>query len=149
MTRWPRRFHSDEGAAVVEFVVLVVLVLVPVVYVVLAATRVQAGAYAVTQAAREAGRAFVQANSPGEGASDARLATAIALRDQGFDLRPGTLSVDCGDGRCLTPGSTIHVSVSLRVALPFLPDSLAESTAGSIRVSADHVVPVDEYRGMP
>ena len=141
--------RDDGGAAVVEFVVLVVLVLVPVVYVVLAATRVQAGAYAVTQAAREAGRAFVQANSPGEGASDARLATAIALRDQGFEVRPGVLSIDCGNGQCLTPGSTVDVHVTLRVPLPFLPDSLAESTVGSIRVSADHAVPVDEYRGMP
>lgn len=141
--------RDDGGAAVVEFVVLVVLVLVPVVYVVLAATRVQAGAYAVTQAAREAGRAFVQANSPGEGASDARLATAIALQDQGFEVRPGVLSIDCGNGQCLAPGSTVDVHVTLRVPLPFLPDSLAESTVGSIRVSADHAVPVDEYRGMP
>ena len=140
--------RDDSGAAVVEFVVLVVLVLVPVVYVVLAAMRVQAGAYAVTQAAREAGRAFVQADSPGQATSDARLATAIALRDQGFDLRPGVLSVDCG-GPCLAPGSTVDVAVTLRVSLPFLPDSLADTTAGSIRVSAHHAVPVDEYRGMP
>ena len=140
--------RDDSGAAVVEFVVLVVLVLVPVVYIVLAIMRVQAGAYAVTQAAREAGRAFVQADSPARGISDARLATAIALRDQGFDLRPGSLDVDCG-GPCLAPGSTVDVAVDLRVPLPFLPDSFADTTAGSIRVSATHSVPVDEYRGIP
>ena len=139
------RLKSDSGSAVVEFVVLVVLVIVPVVYVVLGAMRVQAGAYAVTQAAREAGRAFVQSNTSSEGVRSARLATSLALADQGFDARPDSLIIDC-DGACLAPGSQVRVSVSLKVKLPFLPESLAESTVGSIRVSADHVVPVDEYR---
>lgn len=143
-----RRVRDDSGAAVVEFVVLVVLVLVPVVYVVLAGMRVQAGAYAVTQAAREAGRAFVQADTPAQGAAAARMATAIALRDQGFEARPGALTVDCGNGPCLAPGSHVAVEVALRVPLPFLPESLADSNVGSIRVSADHLVPVDEYRGL-
>jgi len=140
--------RDDRGSAIVEFVVLVVLVLVPVVYLVLGAMRVQAGAYAVTQAAREAGRAFVQADSPGEGVRNARLATSIALADQGFESRADSLAIDC-DGQCLDPGSQVRVSVSLRVALPFLPESLADSSAGSIRVSADHLVPVDTYRSSP
>lgn len=140
-----KRLKPDQGSAVVEFVVLVVLVLVPIVYLVLGAMRVQAGAYAVTQAAREAGRAYVQSASPAEGSHDARLATALALEDQGFDAGPDSVTVEC-DGRCLTPGSQVRVSVNLKVRLPFLPDSLAESTVGSVRVSAEHVVPVDEYR---
>ena len=140
-----KRLKSDQGTAVVEFVVLVVLVLVPVVYLVLGAMRVQAGAYAVTQAAREAGRAYVQSASPAEGSHDARLATALALEDQGFEARSDSVTIACG-GACLAPGSEVRVSVNLNVKLPFLPDSLAESTVGSVRVSAEHVVPVDEYR---
>ncbi|MFM7213057.1 MAG: pilus assembly protein [Actinomycetota bacterium] len=141
-----RLFQDDGGTAVVEFVVLVVLVLVPVVYLVLGAMRVQAGAYAVTQAAREAGRAYVQADNPADGARAARMATNLALADQGFESRPDSVVVDC-DGRCLAPGGQVSVQVNLKVRLPFLPDSLADSSVGSVRVSADHVVPVDEYRG--
>jgi len=140
-----QRLKSDTGSAVVEFVVLVVLVLVPIVYLVLGAMRVQSGAYAATQAAREAGRAFVQSSGPSEGVRSARLATAIALADQGFDSDPDSLTIDC-DGTCLAPGSQVRVVVNLKVQLPFLPDTLAKSTVGSIRVTADHVVPVDEYR---
>lgn len=153
MSIWRDRLrHSlrgDEGSAVVEFVVLVVLVLVPVVYVVLAAMRVQAGAYAVTQAAREAGRAFVQADTAAQGAADARRATAIALSDQGFTSRADSLRVDCGGRACLAPGAAVSVQVDLRVRLPFLPESLADSSVGSVLVSADYAVPVDDYRGAP
>lgn len=141
----PKRLSTDEGTAVVEFVVLVVLVLIPVVYLVLGAMRVQAGAYAVTQAAREAGRAYAQSVSPAQGAHSARVATALALEDQGFLARPDTVTIEC-EGACLAPGSQVRVSVDLKVTLPFLPDSFAESTVGSVRVSAEHIVPVDEYR---
>lgn len=148
MGRMPGRVaREDRGASVVEFTVLVVLVLVPLVYVVLAGMRVQAAAYAVTQGAREAGRAFVQAESPGRAHAHARTAAEIALSDQGFDAEGDSLRIDCA-GPCLSPGSLVTVRLGLRVRLPFLPESLAGTTVGSVPVSAEHVIPVDEYRSM-
>lgn len=140
-----RRLRRDDGAAVVEFVVLVVLVIIPIVYAVIAAMSVQSAAYAVTQAARESARAFTQAESLMEARSAARMATRVALSDQGVPLRGDELRIDC-DGSCLAPGSTIRVSVSTRVRLPFLPDSLADSTVGAVPVSAEHLAVVDDYR---
>ena len=140
-----RRLRRDDGAAVVEFVVLVVLVIVPIVYAVIAAMSVQSAAYAVTQAARESARAFTQADSLMEARSAARMATRVALSDQGVPLRGDELRIDC-DGSCLAPGSTIRVSVSTRVRLPFLPDSLADSTVGAVPVSAEHLAVVDDFR---
>ncbi len=143
-----RSLRRDEGAAVVEFVVLVVLVIVPIVYAVIAAMSVQSAAYAVTQAARESARAFTQADSVTEARSAARMATRVALSDQGVPLRGDELRIDC-DGSCLAPGSTIRVSVSTRVRLPFLPDSLADSTVGAVPVSAEHLAVIDDYRDAP
>jgi hypothetical protein len=143
-----RSLRRDEGAAVVEFVVLVVLVIVPIVYAVIAAMSVQSAAYAVTQAARESARAFTQADSVAEARSAARMATRVALSDQGVNLRGDELRIDC-DGSCLAPGSTIRVSVSTRVRLPFLPDSLADSTVGAVPVSAEHLAVIDDYRDAP
>lgn len=140
-----RRMASDDGAAVVEFVVLVVLVIVPIVYVVIAVMQVQSAAYAVTQAARESARAFVQADSVGEARSSARIATRIALEDQGVSITGNELAIAC-EGACLAPGTTIRVRVSTRVRLPFLPESLASTTVGAVPVSADHVAVVDDYR---
>lgn len=148
LSRARLRLRSDEGAAVVEFVVLVVLVIVPIAYAVIAVMSVQSAAYAVTQAARESARAFTQADNLGEARSAARLATRIALSDQGVPLRGDELQIDC-DGICLAPGTTIRVSVSTRVRLPFLPDSLAESTVGSVPVSAEHLAVTDDYREAP
>lgn len=143
-----RSLRRDEGAAVVEFVVLVVLVIVPIVYAVIAAMSVQSAAYAVTQAARESARAFTQADSVAEARSAARMATRVALVDQGVPLRGDELRIDC-DGSCLAPGSTIRVIVSTRVRLPFLPDSLADSTVGAVPVSAEHLAVIDDYRDAP
>ena len=51
--RTPRVAHDERGSAVVEFVVLGVLMLVPLIYLVMMMARLQAGSFAVTQAARE------------------------------------------------------------------------------------------------
>lgn len=131
-----------------EFVVLVVLVIVPIVYAVIAVMSVQSAAYAVTQAARESARAFTQADTITEARAAARAATRIALDDQGISARGDTLAIDC-QGTCLAPGSSITVSVSTRVRLPFMPDSLVDSTLGAVPVSAVHVAVIDDYRDAP
>jgi hypothetical protein len=74
----------DGGNAIVEFVWLAVLLLVPLTYVVLAVFRVQATAFGASTAARAAARAYVAA--PSGTSSDERLAralsaAALALRD--------------------------------------------------------------------
>ena len=56
-----RTGHRDEGRAIVEFIAVGLLVLVPIVYLVVTLGRVQAAAFAVSTAAREAGRAFTTA----------------------------------------------------------------------------------------
>ena len=138
----------DRGSAVVEFILLVVLVIVPIAYLVAAAMRVQAGAFAVTAAAREAARAYATADSPAAGTAAARAAVDLALADQGFSAGPSTLQVTCGGGNCLAPGSTVLVEVEVRVRLPFLPGSLGDATPGAVPVRAEHATPVDVYRGL-
>ena len=79
------RFADDRGSAVVEFVTLAVLLLVPVVYLVLSLGRVQAGAFAVEGASRDAAR--IVASTPDEESAARRVAAAVqlALHDQGLD----------------------------------------------------------------
>ena len=140
-----RRLRRDDGVAVVEFVVLVVLVIMPISYAIIAVMSVQSAAFAVTQAARESARAFTQADSLAQARSAARVATRLALTDQGVGVRGDELSIDC-EGACLSPGSVVRVSVATRVRLPFMPDSLADSTVGAVPVRAVHVAVVDDYR---
>ncbi|MEI7779603.1 MAG: pilus assembly protein [Actinomycetes bacterium] len=140
---------DDTGSAVVEFVWLGLLLLVPLIYLVLCVMRVQAAAFAVTEAARAAGRAYAQADSTSVGLTRARAAAGIAVADQGFTLTTGSLRITCRLGACLTPGSIVDVRVQLNVALPLVPRVLAGASATTIPISALHSERIDVYRRWP
>jgi hypothetical protein len=146
-----RRFADDAeaGNAVLEFVVLAVLLLVPLVYVILAVLRVQGAAYGIAEATREAGRAFVSAETSSEAYARACTAAAIAMRNQtgdGFDCG-SQLRVSCV-GDCpspLTSGATVRVEIDMPVPLPMLPASVfGNPTAISLESVHDEVV--DDFR---
>ena len=141
---------AEAGNAVLEFVVLAVLLLVPLVYVILAVLRVQGTAYGIAAATREAGRAFVSADSSSEAYARACTAATIAMRNQvegAFDCA-SQLRVTCL-GACsstLSPGDTVRVEIDLQVGLPMLPSSVfGNPTAISLQSTHDEVV--DEFRG--
>lgn len=137
---------DDHGAALIEFVVIGVCVLLPLVYIVLAVMKVQAASFGVTEAARQAGRAFAQAETAASGLDRAQIAARMALRDQGVAVDQSSVSVECSAGRCLSPGSEAQVHVSVRVALPFIPDAWKDSSMASIAVAGDYRVSIESLR---
>lgn len=141
-----RASRDDEGSALIEFVALALLVLVPLIYIVMAVARVQSAAYAVTTAVREAGRVYATSGSDAQGRQRAIAAARIALADHGLELPANGLHLHCAGGTCLAPGSRVEVSLSLSVPLPFLPQNLSAETDLAIPVSADHVEVIDTYR---
>lgn len=134
---------GERGSAVVE-VLLAVLLLVPLVYLVAVVGRVQAGTFAAETAAREAVRAVVTAESPGQGAARADAAVRVALRDQDLPEGAGTLDIQCGQP-CLTPGGEVAVVVRVAVPLPLMSEVLGSSVPAAVRVDAAHVGTVDRY----
>lgn len=139
-----RSRRLQRGSALVEFQVLALLLLVPLVYVLLAALDVQRTVFGATQAAREAGRLAATTSDPGA----ARHAAALALQDQGVDPQSATVSFDCPRG-CRAPGGEVTVEVATTVPLPFLPPVLTEAVRAAIPVSAVHTAPIDRYRSAP
>lgn len=133
----------QRGSAIVEFVFLAVLMGVPLFYLVLTLARVQAGAYAVTAAAREGGRAFVTAPSAATAGGRATAAARIAFADQGFG--DGSIGVSCDRSPCLTPEGQVRVVAHVNVPLPFVPDLLARVVPASVPVSATHVEAVGRF----
>ncbi len=119
----------------------------PLAYIVMSVMRVQAAAFASSQAAREAGRAFVSADSVPLGHQRADVAARLAFRDQGFELPGSALSITCGGGNCLTPGAVVSVDLDWAVDLPWIPSSLAGGRSLSVPIHAMHEVPVDVFRG--
>lgn len=138
------RAADDRGSAVVEFVTLAVVLLIPLIYLVLMLARLQAGTYAVTQAARESGRAFV--TSPSEQAAPARAQAAadIAFEDQGY-AGQGRLQVSCTQTPCLTPEGEIRSEATVSVPLPLVPAFARDVIPLEVPVSATQVSVVPRY----
>lgn len=142
----PQVPRDESGTAVVEFVVLAVLMLIPLVYLVMTMARLQAGAYAVSQAAREAGRAFVTAESGEVAGGRAEAAARIAFLDHAFGTE-GRLVVECDGTPCLRPEGRVETTATVRVPLPLVPTFVRDVVPLSVPVTASHLSTVDRFRG--
>lgn len=141
-----RRRTGARGSALVEFVWLGLLLLVPVVWIVLSVFEVQRGAFATTAAARAAARAYTTAPTEAVALDRARAAARQAFLDQGLgDVTP-TVQVSCslGPGRCLAGTSVVSVTVRSSVVLPLVPDALGGARP-TVALDAVQRLPVGTY----
>lgn len=113
---------GDRGSAVVEFVGVGLVLLLPVLYLVIVIARVQSAALATDAAARDAVLGVLAASGPGTARTAAREAAAVTLADRGFP-EGDRLRVDlsCDATPCPGPGALVTVDVGLTVPLPGLP----------------------------
>ena len=136
-----RRLRGDGGNALVEFTGLAVLLMVPLVYVLLTVFQVQRASFGVTEAARQAGRAYAVSDDPAVGGARAAAAARLAMRDQGLACR-SCLTVRGS----LEPDGEVTATVEHFVRLPLLGSFFDGQRAG-VRVDATHVELVDRFRG--
>lgn len=139
--------RSERGSAIVEFVWLAILLLVPLLYIVLAVFDTQRAAYAASAAARSATRAFVTSPDQATAYSRAEAAARLAFADQGIDVPGFTLTISCRPEprRCLAPGSVVSAEVRSAADLPLMPAALGGNTP-RIAVSAVHRSPYGTFR---
>ena len=143
--------EDDGGSAIVEFVFVAVIVMVPLIYLIVAVAAVQQSQLAVSQAAREAGRAFATADTGDRAMLRARAAVRIALRNQSVaddaTVRFVPAGGSCTRSSAVTPqlvaGAQFTVCVIRSVDIPAVPRFL--SGKGITSVGA-YVVHVDDYR---
>jgi hypothetical protein len=147
----PGPSRMDGGTAIIEFVLLGVVILVPLMYLVLAVSVVQRNLYGVTQAAREAGRAY-GTGMIDNAAERATYAARLAMEDQGLPadgivLRYGSADVDCSEASTepwpLSPGAEFAVCVTRAITVPAVPGFLLGSRN---TVTGRYVVHTDDYR---
>lgn len=139
----------DGGNAIVEFVYLAVLMMVPLVYVLLTVFRVQSAAFAVSSAAREAGRVYATSDDPDAAGDRAFAAARLVMADSHFALQPAQLEIRCSSRPCLMPGSRVDVTMTYDVPLPLVPRVLAGRAPASVQVSGRHLEVVDRFRAGP
>ncbi|MET3804101.1 Flp pilus assembly protein TadG [Nakamurella sp. UYEF19] len=128
-----RPTEHDDGRAIIEVIFLAVLILIPVVYILISLIRLQATTFAVTQAARDAGRAIDSAPTIADGIDRAQQIAAIDLADQNVAAASITLQFIAPGTECtsanqitptLEPGAAYDLCVTAVVTLPGVPTVL-------------------------
>ncbi|GAA2487893.1 pilus assembly protein [Terrabacter carboxydivorans] len=140
----PEPASPDQGRAILEFIFLGILLLLPLTYLVLTAARLQAASFSASLAGREAGRAFVTAASDDQGFARARAAASLAFTDFAFD-DGAEVSVSCDGSPCLRPDGSVTSTASIEVRLPLVPDFIAAHVPASVTISSTHVASVDRF----
>jgi len=146
---------GERGAAVVEFVVVFLALLVPLVYAIVVMAEVQRALLATSSAAREVGRVYVTAGDRAD--ATVRVERAYAEVLGGYGLRPGrgrdrlVVEASCppaapGCAGGFGPGAEVRVVVTWRVVVARLP-FLGEVGGPSVTVGATHRTRADRFRG--
>ena len=145
--RWTERAGGEDGSASIEFVVAGLLMLVPLVYLVLALSAVQAAAFATEGSARQAARAYVRSETPADAGVAVDRAVRIGLADYGLDASSAEVVVACSPepARCLTRRGTVAVTVRVSVPLPLLPAAVQASTPLAVPVEGRAVQAVARF----
>lgn len=142
------RRRDEAGSAIVEFVWLGLILMVPIIYILLAVFDLQRASYGVSAASRAAGRAFVLAPDQANAHARAERAAEVALKDQGIDPADVAVRVTCtpDPDRCLSPGAVISVAVHTSQPLPLVPSALGGARP-AVQVNSTHTEPYGTFRG--
>lgn len=121
------RLRDEAGSASLEFITAGMLLLLPLVYLVLVMSAVQAGALAVEGASRQAARVFVQADSVEEATAQAGRVIEFALADYGIEAGEAAVDIRCAPdpAHCLTRRGLVTIDVGISIPLPLVPPVLS------------------------
>ena len=148
---WDDHPRGDDGSASLEFVTAGMILLLPLVYLVLAMSAIQAGALATEGAARQAARVYVQAPSAAEAKAGAIRAVEFGLADYGIDAADATVAISCTPepDDCLTRRGFVTVQVGVSVPLPLVPPALTMDVPLAVPLEATATQQVSRFWGAP
>lgn len=141
MTSSPRprsvRSHlaDDSGSAAIEFIFASLILLVPLVYVLLSLSQVQAGAYASNAVAIQASRAA--AMYPEHAQDYAEEIVDLAKADYGIEDADLAVAFSCTES-CDTAGALVTATVTTRIPFLGLPAIFGDGGGGRITVHSSH-----------
>jgi Flp pilus assembly protein TadG len=137
---------DDEGTALVEFLWLGLLLLIPLAYLVISLFQVQRTAFAVSDATRAAGRAWVTAPAGTDREQRAVLAAQLAGADEGVSWPASALTFSC-DHECCPGTGTLHVRLTVDAALPGLV--ALDRKLARVPVTGRHDEVIDRFATAP
>ncbi|BDV30943.1 TadE family protein [Microbacterium terricola] len=140
-SRWtepPAAAAGDAGSAALEFILVGLVLLVPLVYLVVALGQIQGQSMGAGAAARHIARAVATSADEGEAAERADRVLGAIVDGYGIDPDEVEVSLRCrpAAGGCPQAGATLIVTVATRVRLPLAPEFLGLERLASIPIEA-------------
>jgi len=137
---------GDSGRASLEFLTLLILVFLPVLYFALSLASLQGASLATEAAARNAVRVFTEGAAGTESAKRAEGAVRIALANHGL-TEVALLERQCSRPSCLEPGTRVTIRVGVNAPI-FSTDLLPGGVGAPTRlVVAEASGVVSDYGG--
>lgn len=145
------RAEAERGSASLEFIVVGLVLLVPIVYLVVALGALQSAALGAEAGARHVARAIATASGPGEAQQRADDILATVNREYRLDPAGTAVAISCRPATvtCPAAGATVVVRIDTRVALPFMPAIWGLDRVTAIPVEAMSAQKVSRFWGEP
>lgn len=111
----------DDGSALVEFSVLSVILLVPIVIFVAVLAQAQAASFAAVAAAQQGSQVLATVPAEDLDLSHVEAAARLPATDQGLAPHNVEIRITCSDGACSEAGAVATVTAVTTVELPRIP----------------------------
>ncbi|MDO5700893.1 MAG: pilus assembly protein TadE [Bowdeniella nasicola] len=135
----------ERGSAVVEFVAVTVILLIPAAYAILTLFQIQSAHFAADGTAREAARIISEARDEGRARAHVAALARLSAYDLGLEPDAVRIRLTCEASPCLSAEALIDVEVVIERPLPLIPAFLASRLPASVRVGASAVGVVNPY----
>ena len=139
----------ERGSAALEFIMVGLLLLVPLVYLVVALGLIQEQALGAEAGARHVARAVSSASGVDEARARADRVLQAVVDEYGMDTASVDLSFACvpEGADCPESGATVVVTLRTRAPLPLIPPILGLDDIASIPVEASSAQKVSRFWG--
>ena len=138
---------DERGSAALEFILVGLLLLVPLVYLIVSLGLIQGQSLGAEAGARHIARTLSTAENADAARESADLILRSVVDEYGLDADSVRMSLECHPtaGPCPEAGSTLVVTIQTSVALPLVPPVLGLDRLASIPVEASAVQKVSRF----
>jgi Flp pilus assembly protein TadG len=146
----PREGDDPErGSAALEFILVGLLMLVPLVYLTLALGSLQGQSLGAEAGARHIARAIATADDAEDARASAERVLDSVIAEYGLDADDVALTLSCRPAgtECPAAGATLVVTLRTTVTLPLVPPVLGLDRVASVPVEASAVQKVSRVWG--
>ena len=137
----------ERGSAPLEFILVGLLLLVPVIYLIVSLGLIQGQSMGVHAAARHVARVVALSSDAAEARAQADLVLRSVVDEYDLDPAAVDLALSCRPqgSACPQSGATLIVTVRARVTLPLVPPVLGLDRIASIPVEASAAQKVSRF----